>query len=188
MFQNQYKPQAWESLRGNWVTVIIATIINGLILGAASSMFYGIPGLVLAGVLGFGLSRLFLSCIRGGEFGLGDLFAGFQINFTNNILTGLLSSLYIFLWSLLFLIPGIIKSYAYAMVFYVLNDNPELSPSEALQESERIMNGHKLEWFLIQLSFIGWILLSVITFGIASLWLTPYMEATKAAFYGDIKN
>ena len=105
----------------------------------------------------------------------------------NNIVTGLLQSLFVFLWSLLFVIPGVIKSYAYAMTFFIINDNPDISPMDALHESERLMDGHKMELFMLDLSFIFWHLLVIVTFGIASLWVAPYVHASHAAFYEELK-
>ena len=94
--------------------------------------------------------------------------------------------LYTFLWSLLFIIPGIVKSYSYAMTPYILLDRPELSATDAIKESEKMMNGHKMELFILDLSFIGWILLSMLTCGILVLYVEPYMMATKSAFYLEL--
>lgn len=92
----------------------------------------------------------------------------------------------IFLWSLLFVIPGIIASYRYAMTPYILAENMDLSVMEAISESKRLMKGNKLRLFFMELSFLGWQILCVLTLGIASLWVGPYMEAAKAAFYREI--
>ena len=93
----------------------------------------------------------------------------------------------VFLWSLLLVVPGIIKGYAYSQAFYLLNDNKKLGYKEALEESEKMMDGHKWELFVLQLSFIGWSLLAVLTCGIGFLWLTPYMNTTLANYYEDLK-
>ena len=93
----------------------------------------------------------------------------------------------IFLWSLLLLIPGIIKSFAYAMTPFVLVDNPELSCYEAIKRSQELMKGNKWRYFLLALSFLGWILLGILSLGIGLFWIIPYIETTTAAFYYDIK-
>ena len=96
-------------------------------------------------------------------------------------------AVFTFLWSLLLVIPGIIKAYAYSMSFYILADNPELTASEALAKSQSLMRGHKMELFILELSFIGWFFLIGLTFGLAAIYVAPYMEATMANFYNSIK-
>ena len=87
---------------------------------------------------------------------------------------------------LLFIIPGIIKSFSYAMTYFIINDHPEYSINQAITESRRMMDGHKMEYFILCLSFIGWFILSCITLGIGFLWLIPYFYTTSAAFYEEI--
>ena len=99
----------------------------------------------------------------------------------------LLVQIYIMLWTLLFYIPGIVKSYSYAMTPYILLDKPELSATDAITESRKMMNGHKMELFILDLSFIGWILLSLLTCGILFLYVAPYMQAARAEFYRTLK-
>ena len=99
----------------------------------------------------------------------------------------LLQSVYTLLWSLLFIIPGIIASYSYAMTSYILAENPELTASEAIERSKQMMSGNRWRLFCVQISFIGWDILSaLLTFGIGSLWITPYRQAATAAFYREI--
>ena len=104
-----------------------------------------------------------------------------------NVLGMFLVGLFTFLWALLFIIPGIIKSYAYAMTPYILVDNPELSPNEARLKSIEIMRGHKWKYFGLQLSFIGWFLLCILSLGIGFIWLIPYVRTSYAAFYLNLK-
>lgn len=98
-----------------------------------------------------------------------------------------LMGLFIGLWSLLFLIPGIVKSFSYAMTPYILDEHPELSAYEAIQRSRKMMRGHKFDLFYLYLTFIGWFILCLLTAGIGFLWLIPYVETTQAAFYRDLK-
>ena len=117
---------------------------------------------------------------------VGDIFTGF--NSTGKALwLNILTSIFTFLWSLLLIIPGIIKKYSYSMAFYILADNPELTAREALSKSKEMMNGHKWDLFVLQLSFIGWYLLSGITLGIAAIYVVPYVSSTTANFYNSIK-
>lgn len=98
-----------------------------------------------------------------------------------------LTYLYTILWSLLFLIPGIIKSYSYYLVPYILSDNPELSYNQAIDESRRLMDGRKMEMFIYDFSFFFWLLLSGLTLGIAGIYVIPYIQLTTASIYLDIK-
>ncbi|WP_054645633.1 DUF975 family protein [Secundilactobacillus oryzae] len=92
------------------------------------------------------------------------------------------------MWTLLFVIPGIIKSFSYSQAFLVYkdavdHDNADMSYLAAITKSRELMNGHKWEYFVLQLSFIGWAILAVIPLGLGFLWLTPYINATNANFY-----
>jgi uncharacterized membrane protein len=99
----------------------------------------------------------------------------------------LLMYIFTFLWSLLFIIPGIVKMFSYAMTPYILEEHPELSANEAIDHSRAMMKGHKFDLFWLYLSFIGWGILSLFTFGIGGLWLGPYVQGAHAAFYEDVK-
>ena len=91
-----------------------------------------------------------------------------------------------FLWMLLFIIPGIVAAYRYAMTSFILAENPELTAGEAINCSKELMDGNKWRLFCLNFSFIGWIILCGFTLGIGYLWLTPYEQAANAAFYRDI--
>lgn len=108
-------------------------------------------------------------------------------NYTHVLVTGLLMGIKIVLWSLLLVVPGIVKAFAYALTPYILVEHPEYSASQAIAKSEEMMKGHKVELFLLELSFIGWYFLSIITLGIGFLWLEPYAQCAVAAFYNDLK-
>lgn len=112
----------------------------------------------------------------------------FKNNYKNIVTTMFLRDLYIALWSLLCVIPGIVKSYEYMMVPYLLADNSELTTEEAFAMSKEMMMGNKMDTFVLQLSFLGWIILSVLTCGIlAVFYVGPYMECTIAALYNNLK-
>lgn len=136
----------------------------------------------------FGYTISFLSSARSGsEVKIDELFVGFK-TYGKVLGTMLLMQIYICLWSLLLLIPGVIKTYSYAMVPYLLKDEPELSADETIMKSMAMMKGNKMKLFLLDLSFIGWILLSILTVGIGLLWVLPYTMSARAAFYEDLKN
>lgn len=155
-------------------------------MGAATGATIGIAALLIIGPMTVGYCAFNLSLVRGENLDISRLFSGFG-NFGTNFAAGLLMAIFTFLWSLLFFIPGIVKSYAYSMTPYILNDNPGMGPSEAITESRRMMNGHKWQLFVLHLSFLGWIILTALTCGILSIYVSPYMKATEAAFYEEIK-
>ena len=118
---------------------------------------------------------------------ISDSFYGFK-DFGSAVKLYFLMGLYISLWSMLFYIPGIIKSYEYSMAPYILANNPGMSPNECLRKSKEMTNGYKFSLFLLDLSFIGWNLLSVLTLGILSIWVNPYYQASKAYAYLEMNS
>ncbi len=185
MTRKELKKQAKASLSGNFGTVLGTILLAEIILSAASSMTFGIA-MLFEGVLTFGLIGIQISVLRYGKAPFEQLFSGFS-HFVSSFLAGLLKALYTTLWTLLFIVPGIVKSYSYAMTFYILNDNPDMDANEAITESRKMMKGHKGELFLLDLSFIGWLILCICTFGLLSFYVIPYMEMTRAAFYESIR-
>ena len=145
----------------------------------------GIVRFIVGGPVKLGYCRFLLKMHDGEDAQVGDLFSRFD-RFGDGFCLELLTSLYIMLWSLLFIIPGLVKAYAYAMAPFILEENPNMTPSEAINASRELMDGHKFDLFCLHWSFFGWALLSVLTLGIGSLWLNPYMNAATAAFYRSI--
>ena len=128
-----------------------------------------------------------LNLIRKKDQKVENLFDGFKNCFANSLVAGILSYLFIFLWSLLFFIPGIVKAIAYSMVPFLQAEDSNLKGNDALRKSEELMKGHKWEYFKLMFGFIGWILLSILTFGILYvLYVGPYMQAAKAHFYQEL--
>ena len=129
-----------------WLMYGLVSLISGAALGAASSIIPGIGGLIIAGPVFFALTGYFMRLYRGEQkVRLERLIDGFKTNVTRNLLLGLLQSLFIFLWSLLFVIPGIIKAYSYSMSYYIANDHPEYTWQQCLEESSKMMMGRKLD-------------------------------------------
>ena len=145
----------------------------------------GLAQFILGGVVRLGYCKYLLKLHDGGDADIKDLFSEFN-RFADGFLLSLLQGIYIFLWSLLFVIPGIVATYKYAMAPFILLENPGMKPNDALTESKEMMNGHKGELFILDLSFFGWALLTVLTLGIGSFWLNPYMNCSYAVFYREI--
>ncbi|MBR2231850.1 MAG: DUF975 family protein [Prevotella sp.] len=193
-----YKDRALASLKGNWDKGVIATVIYLVIVGVGSNIFSTLFKPEVGGILSlvwffvslplvWGFYVYFLRLIRKEDVAYGRLFDGYKGNWQRIFSTTALQYIYTFLWALLLIIPGIIKSFSYAMTPYILKDNPELSNNAAIEKSMAMMDGHKMELFLLELSFIGWIILGVITFGIGMLLVEPYMVTTIAHYYEDLK-
>lgn len=169
-------------------------------LTGSQMVFLGAAGAFLLNMaLVFSIARLFIGSI----VGIG--YARFNLDLVDNvtearfatlfsymrfwkvaIITRIVRTLYIVLWTLLFIIPGIIASYNYALTDYILAENPELTTKEALELSKKMMYGHRFRLFCLEFSFIGWAFLCVLSLGIGLIWLLPYTEAAKAAFYRDV--
>lgn len=181
------KMRAKQSLSGKWGIAIGTSIVAALIIGAAGSIVPGIGGIVLTGVMEVGLAIIFLEITRGWQCNFEDLFKGFN-NFGTNCLAGVLVGIFTFLWSLLLVIPGIVKGLSYSMTYYILADNPNMSPTDAITASRVMMDGHKADLFVLYLSFLGWFILTGMTFGILAFYVGPYFTATLAGFYESIKD
>lgn len=189
---NELMSAAKEALNGKWGIAVLAYIVIILInipiqLVAETSQFSIIISLILGGPLTLGIAIFHLKIIRNQTPTIEDLFEGFR-NIQTPVLTYLLMIAHIILWTLLFIIPGIIIAISYALTFYILADKPELQPMEALNESKRIMHGHKLQFFEIIIRIIALALLSVLTLGIGLLFLVPYSKVLIAKFYEEVKN
>lgn len=172
---------------GQWLYPVLCTLLYAAVASMASSI--PVAGLLVSAPLGFGFSVAFLQFVRG-EAEEDNLvtrpFAVFN-HYGRWLGASLLVALFVFLWSLLLVIPGIVKAYSYAMTPYILHDNPEMGVSDSLRRSQQMMKGYKTKLFLLDLSFIGWLLLGFITFGIGLLWVCPYMETARAKFYEELK-
>lgn len=177
---------ARKALKGNWTNAVLATLVFAFISFAAGSIPFA--GLLVVCPLEFGFMLCFLRLVRGEDSSemVGDQFKVFN-RYGRVLGTSLLVFLYTLLWSLLLIVPGIVKSYAYAMTPYVMNDRPELDADECIHESRMMMQGYKWKLFCLDLGFIGWALLCILTMGIGFLWLQPYVEAAHATFYEELK-
>ena len=180
--KQNFKSNYWLYVAAVALTIIAAAILSSIpYAGFLAVLFIVVP-------LEVGLCSFFLklSNKEGAEV-LSPFKDTFDSSYTRKLGGSLWMALWVFIWSLLFWIPGIVKSFSYAMTPYILADCPEVSATEALKISQRMMKGHKGELFMLQLSFIGWYILSGLTFGLLTFfYVLPYQQATLAEYYKNL--
>lgn len=203
----EYRAEARRQLKGKWGMSVLVILISWLIIRAFSSngflsysyvnghfvreysnvnSFASIISLILSGPIAYGVATYFIKVVRNGEPLLEDMFGGFKY-FINTFLVNLVTGILTLLWTLLFIIPGIVAALRYSMAYYIMNDNPGITCMEAINLSKEMMRGHKGKLFMLTLSFIGWALLSILTLGIGLLWVGAYYNTAKINFYEDLK-
>ena len=173
--------------RNEWLYAMLIALAVAAVTGALSAT--GIGALLAGGLISCGMANYYIGRVRGmiPHDSLGALLDGAKNDLAGNIITGILHSVFIALWSLLFVIPGIVKACSYALTFYIKNDNPNLTATEAITESRRMMDGFKLKYFMLNLSFIGWFIVGALCLGVGTFWVSAYLEAAKAHFYEEVK-
>ena len=198
-FAADFRAEARAALAKKWGVAVLAGFLAVLLGGidASSSitveasdfsmfwLVYSLVIILIGGAIELGYCQFNLELIRGGTPQTGVLFSQFS-SFGRAFCLRLVKGIFILLWSLLFIVPGIIASYRYAMASYIMSENEEMGPLDAIRASKEMMQGNKGRLFCLDLSFIGWALLSVLTLTIGGLWLTPYVQAARAAFYVEI--
>lgn len=193
MTNAELRARAREQLGGGiftqpWLMGLVACVIVGALNSVAASIVPYLGSLIISGPLSFGLTYIFLTQARDGQpIKIGDLFKAFNSEFLQYFLLGLMIAIFTTLWSFLFVIPGIVKSYSYSMAYYIKVDNPTWDWQACIDESKKMMDGHKMDLFLLDLSFIGWLLLGSLACGVGVLWVAPYMNASHAHFYESIR-
>lgn len=190
---SEYRSLARMSLSGKWAFGAIVSIICWVIMCAPGELVNSASDIQLGNLWGllmiplsWGYAVLWLALARNENVDYGMLFDGFK-DYLRIFLTLLLVQIYTILWMLLLIIPGIVKAYSYSMTSFILKDNPDMKYDAAINESMRMMQGHKMQLFLLDLSFIGWFFLSILTLGIGFLFLAPYVSTAHAHFYKDLK-
>lgn len=211
---NELKTAAKENLDGKWLIAIAITVVAWLLVeaftsnsGANATWKYAmengnlvrvdtgdhtvknlmsIVSLIIGGPIYYGVAAYFLKLSRHEPAEFSEVFSGFSI-FKTNFVLNLLTIIFTALWALLLIVPGIIASISYSMAYFIVNDNPGISGLEAIRMSKEMMNGHKMRFFNMWLSFLGWFLLGLITAGLGMLYAIPYYRAAKANFYLDLK-
>ena len=198
---SENRATALSALRGNWTPAIIVSLVICAICaafnvpiqivtnfatgaGAVAVLPLQLAYVIVLMPIVFALEIMFLNFLRGEERALevGNLFN----KFSSYIGVSLLRYLYTVLWSFLLIVPGIIKSYSYAMTPYIVKDNPGISADAAIEASRAMMKGHKFDLFYLHLTFLGWGILCLFTCGLGFLWLSPYILTAQADFYQNL--
>lgn len=189
MDRTALKTAAKQQIKGKMGIVFLMNLaVLGIIMlvsfvpvvgGLANNIFF-------SPVFSISLTMVYLNISVGKEVKFEDIFEGFY-HFWSAFKLTFFTSLFISLWSLLLIVPGIIKSFSYAMAYYIWAENKEMGALEAITKSRQMMEGHKMDLFVLSLSFLGWIFLTALTFGIAGIYTLPYMEVTFVNFYHSIK-
>jgi len=180
--RKELKAAAKAQIKGSVGTFFLCYLVAVLIAGVT----FGLGGLFLPALI-VGIYMMYLGLIKGVKPQFGDMFKAANL-FGKALWLQIIMGIFIYLWMLLLIVPGIIKTFAYSMSFYIMADNPNLTAREALNESKRITNGYKMKLFVLELSFIPWFMLCGITFGLAGIYVIPYVNATVANFYNAIKD
>ncbi len=179
---------ARESLKGKWGLAIGALVVFEVISIVVQVLpkIGWIASLIITGPMTLGFVMFFLAISRNQEVKMEQIFKGFS-NFAQALAAYLLMMVFVILWALLLIIPGIIAALSYAMTFYIMADDNSLGAMAAIAKSKQMMKGNKWKLFCLHLRFIGWSLLAILTLGVGFLWLIPYMQVSIAKFYDDIK-
>jgi uncharacterized membrane protein len=179
---------AKKSLKGKWGLAIGTFVVYMLVAAILQiiPIIGPIASLIISGPLALGLAIFSLSISRNQNAKLEQIFQGFS-NFGTALGAYLLMILFIILWTLLLIIPGIIAAISYSMTFYILADDNSIGAMDAIDKSKKMMDGYKWKYFCLGLRFLGWALLCILTLGIGFLWLMPYMQVSMAKFYDDVK-
>lgn len=182
------KTHAKTIFKKHYGMALLASFLPVVIAGAAGNLF--IVGIVLVYPLYVGQALMFMRFTSHDNVELDTLFSGYRGNqFGKYLIAMLLRDVFIFLWTLLFIIPGIIKSMSYALVPYLLADEDVSIDEDVITRSRMMMDGYKWELFKLHLSFIGWYLLSLLTLGVLGIfYVGPYVNQSIALFYQEVKS
>lgn len=163
-----------------WLMGALVALVISLVSGALSAF-----SLFIIGAIACSTAYIYLRVARGDpNIEIEDAFSGFTTSYFRNLVLGIMQAIFVFLWSLLFFVPGIVKYYAYGLSSHLAADHPDWTWKQCMNESQRLMDGHKAELFLLDLSFLGWLLLATYcTCGIGLFFVTPYIETAHANFY-----
>lgn len=185
----ELKEQAKQQMSGKTGGIILAYFVMMVVAGAAGAIpVVGyIAPIIVSPVLNIGWTKICLNLTYGDEPNISTLFEGFGKDLGRILGTFWLVSLFTFLWSLLFIVPGIVMGYAYSQAIRIMIENPEMSPMDCIRASKEMMMGRKMDLFMLHLSFILWILLMIVTCGLAALYVGPYMSVTETNFYHRVK-
>lgn len=185
------KAQLGGKIFGNvWLYAVLVALVNGIVLALAGKV--PVLGqavyLLVVGPLGYATAKMYLKQSRDGQpMNIPELVDGFKDDFSGNFLLGLLSAIFIALWSILLVVPGIIKGLSWSMIYYVKAEHPDYGWKQCMDASAALTNGHKGEIFVLQLSFIGWYIVGSLCLGIGTLWVNAYYQAAMTQCYNWLK-
>jgi uncharacterized membrane protein len=174
-------------LKGKWKSAVLVALIYfliGIVPGSLPRIGF-IISLIISGPIAFGVAYYFLSFTRDKNPILEDLFKGFS-QFGRTFIAYLLILVFVILWMLLLIVPGIIAAISYSMTFFIMVDNTEMSGHDAINKSKDLMKGNKYRYFCLLCRFIGWFLLGILSLGIGFLWIIPYFMTSNAKFYQSL--
>jgi len=179
------RAQLGERVFGDkWLTMVAVYLVYSAIISVAGGIGFGLAAIVVIGPLTYGFTRILIHQAKGKEkVDFADLFCGFKECFANSIILTLMTVLFTSLWTLLFVVPGIVKSYSYAMAPYILHDDPEKDWETCIGESQAMMDGNKGQLFALDMSFLGWYFVGALCLGIGTLFVAPYHMQARANFY-----
>ena len=183
--KNQAKSILGNKLFGSaWLTVVLVIFLGNFVTGIIPAI--GI--LLLSGIISVGVNSFMLKRIRtNAPFEVGNVLDGVRSGIGDNILLGIMISVFTFLWGLLLVIPGLVKAYSYSMATYIRVDHPEYTWKECIDASKKMTYGHKMELFILDLSFIGWYIVGGLCLGVGTLWAQAYHKAAVALAYESLK-
>jgi uncharacterized membrane protein len=179
--------QAREALKGKWGLAVGTFLVYMLIAGVISSIpkAGGLLSLIISGPMGLGVAIFSLAISRDRNPQFEQIFYGFK-KFGVSLAAYLLMAVFVILWAILLVIPGIIAMLSYSMTFFIIAEDDSIGPLEAIRKSKKMMYGFKWKLFCLYLRFLGWALLCVLSIGIGFLWLVPYIGVSFAKFYDDL--
>ncbi len=186
MNRSELKAKAKAQLGGSifsntWLLGAVVALIAGAILGISSVVSLLLIGLVTVALIDFSKH-----IARYGEAKIERVADVFKKDIGGTIVLGLLYTILVALWSLLFVIPGIVKAYAYSMAFYLKSEHPDWDWRKCINESKRLTNGHKMDLFILDLSFIGWYIVGLLALGVGTIWVEAYHHVTLINYYEEL--
>lgn len=191
----EVKQWAKEKVKGKRLTILVVLIILSALSGYSVvndkdgllSSLLSIAMSLLLFIVTVGYTKFMLNFINDKEYSLDQLWSYFG-DWKNLATVWIHETIMIFLYFLLLIVPGIIKTISYSLVPYILVDDPNMSSGDVLDLSTKMMNGHKMDYFKLELSFIGWHLLAVLTLGILEIWIAPYQATAMTKFLSEVKS
>ena len=188
--QNARKQLDENIFKSKWMMMLVVCGILPVAENIVTMTVLGVVVLIaLHGPLYYGMARTQIECVENKKWDITHVFCGFSEDFGQSVLLGFLRGLFTFLWSLLLIIPGLVKSYSYAMAFYIRQEQggTQKEAVDCITESRQMMDGHKWQLFCLDLSFIGWYIVGALCFGFGVLFVIPYHEVSRANFYEALK-